>query len=310
MSTIGLLYPGEMGAAFASLRRDRGAPVVTTLHGRSEATAARAEASGAIVLDSLAHVVRVSDVLVSLVDPAAAEEVARAYCELAHLAPKHAVFIDANSIGPAKARAIGRKVEQAGRSFVDGAINGLARNLATSGTLYLSGTRAEDVTGVFEGISRIRVLGGEPGRASAMKMLLGGLSKGLCALFTELALLAERQGMLNEMLEAAGRTYPGVTAVAERMLPTYPRHAGRRATEMYELEATARSAGGQVPAVIEAVRRFHEEMAMAFASANGAGGDTEARADADLAAVIRSFAERLQPAAPAPSFVKEKTYGH
>jgi 3-hydroxyisobutyrate dehydrogenase-like beta-hydroxyacid dehydrogenase len=262
--------------------------------------------------------VRVSDVLVSLVDPAAAEEVARSYCELAHLAPKHAIFIDANSIGPAKARAIARRVEHAGRSFVDGSINGLAKNLATSGTLYLSGAGADDVAAAFDGVSRVRVLGGEPGRASAMKMLLGGLSKGLCALFTELALLAERQGMLDAMLEAAGRTYPGVCAVAERMLPTYPQHAGRRATEMYELEMMARSGVTTTPTVIEAVRRFHEDLARVFPPE--AIDHADDAADADLKSLIRQLAERMESpvtasvaapvAVPVPTAVKEKTYGH
>lgn len=285
--TIGVLYPGEMGASISALLRQRGMTVVTTLQGRGNATVARAAASGAHVLDTFSHVVRRSDVVISLVVPAAAEEVAQAYCNAGHLAPAGAIFVEANSIGPDKAAAMARRVEACGRSFVDASINGLARNLATSGTLYLSGQRAAEIARLFDGVLRVRVLGDRPGRASAMKMLLGGLSKGVCALFTELALLADRQGMLDDMLEAASRTYPGVTSIVDRMLPTYPRHAGRRDTEMRELESTARGAG-MAPGVIDAVRQMHADLARAW-SAVPTGLES-----ADVASLIRELAGRLE----------------
>ncbi len=71
----------------------------------------------------------------------------------------------------------------------------------------------------------VQVLGDGPGAASAMKMALGGLAKGLCALFAEVALLADRHEMLGQMLDATARIYPGVFEVVERMLPTYTAHA-------------------------------------------------------------------------------------
>ena len=290
-NTVGVLYPGEMGTAVSTLLRQRGTAVVTTVRGRSEATARRCAESGAVVVGSLAEVVRASDVVLSLVVPDAAEAVARSYCDLAHLSPHGAIFVDANSVGPEKATAMAGLVEGTGRSFVDASINGLAKNLASSGTLFLSGPRADEVAALFEGAMRVRVLGHEPGRASAMKMLLGGLSKGVCALFTELALLADRQGMLEEMLEATNTIYGGVAAVAERMLPTYRSHAARRHTEMSELEATAHSAG-MTPAVIEGVRRLHETLARAMPP--GANGNANGNGHGDLAASVRQLAARLK----------------
>ena len=258
--TVGILYPGEMGAAVAAMLHSRGVAVATTVQGRSAATANLARTSGAVLLDSFQEVVRGSDVLISLVVPSAAEQVAAEYCAAARLAPRGAIYVDANSISPERAGRIAEPIEAAGRSFVDASINGLAKNLASSGTLFLSGRRAGEVARLFEGATRVKLLGDEVGRASAMKMLLGGLSKGLCALLAELAVLAHEQGMLDEMLEAVGRTYGGVAAVAERMLPTYARHAERRHTEMSELAATARDAG-VTPRVIEGVLRFHEALA-------------------------------------------------
>ena len=75
---------------------------------------------------------------------------------------------------------------------MDGAINGLAKNLTSSATMFLSGPRASEVADLFGQHVRVRLLGHEFGRASAMKMLLSGLSKGVCALFAETALTAAR----------------------------------------------------------------------------------------------------------------------
>jgi 3-hydroxyisobutyrate dehydrogenase-like beta-hydroxyacid dehydrogenase len=263
--TIGLLYPGEMGAALAGVLRARGLRVVTTLADRGPETAVRCRESGIVVLESFADVVGQSDVVISVVLPAAAEEVAAEYCKLAHMAPQSALFVDANSIGPELVTTIAGQINAAGRDFVDAAVNGLAKNLTKSGTLFLSGNRADEIAKLFEPAVHVRVLGVEVGRASAMKMLLGGLSKGLCALFAELALLANRREMLGEMIDESSRIYPGLMLVVDRMLPTYALHAGRRATEMNELEETARSAGLE-PCVIEAVRRLHEELAAAPAA--------------------------------------------
>jgi 3-hydroxyisobutyrate dehydrogenase-like beta-hydroxyacid dehydrogenase len=272
-ATVAVLYPGELGAELAALLVKRGMRVVTTLDGRSETTARRCCECGITVLETLEDVVRQSDMVFSLVPPSAAEEMTADYCDLAHLAPKGAIYVDANSIGPDLAKGLAGKIEARGIAFVDAAVNGLAKNLTKSGTLYLSGARANEIAALFGDGMRIRTLGNEPGRASAMKMLLAGLSKGICALYVELALLAHRQGMSAELAEETSRIYPGIFALVERMLPTYAQHAGRRATEMHELELTAGTAGIE-PCVIAAVRGLHQVLAAASFDATPQGGWT------------------------------------
>jgi hypothetical protein len=68
--------------------------------------------------------------------------------------------------------------------------------------------------------------------------------------------------MLNEMNEEATRFYGGMMSAVGRMLPTYPRHARRRAFEMHELEEASRSAG-QEPCVLAAVHQLMEQLASA-----------------------------------------------
>lgn len=254
---IAVLFPGELGARVGASLVEQGEMVITTHDGRGPATRRRSAESGMVVRSTIAEVVREADVILSLVPPAAAMDVARDYARLAHLAPSDALFVDLNSIGPALAIELSQAVEQGGRDFVDGAINGLASRFKSGGTLFLSGIRAGEVAALFEGVTRVQVLGPEAGAASAMKMMLSGLSKGICALYGELALAARKQGMLRELLEASSQIYPEVTGLAQRMLPTYAQHAGRRAAEMQQLERTVRDAGIQ-PLITGAVRQFHD----------------------------------------------------
>lgn len=270
-ATVGLLYPGEMGASLARLLVDRGVRVVTTLAGRSERTSRLARDAGLSARPSLGDVVRESRLVLSLVDPAAACQVAQAFsAAAADAAPPGAIYVEANSIGPELAREIGAGIAAAGLDYIDGSINGPAKNLATGGTLFLSGPRADEAAEMLGVAVRTRVLGREIGQASAMKMLLGGMTKGVCGLFLELATVAHRRGMLAEMIEACTMIYPGITVLIDRMLPTYTRHADRRATEMRELERTARNSGVE-PCVVDAIRELHEQLAaLGFAEADGA----------------------------------------
>lgn len=258
-ATIAILHPGEMGAAVASLLRAGGHRVITTLAGRSAQTLDRCNQAGIEILPTLSDVVQQSNLVLSLVLPAAAESVVDDYCQHAHLAPVDAIYVDLNSISPELSKTLAGKIEQTGRAYVDAAINGLAKNLITGGTIFLSGPRAQVVANAFVNHTRVKVLSGQIGDASAMKMLLAGLSKGLCGLFTELALVARHHNMLDAMIQTTADIYPGMMQVVDRMLPTYATHAARRATEMAELQSTARAAGIE-PLVLTALRQLHEHL--------------------------------------------------
>ncbi len=274
--TVGILYGGEMGSAVASTLLANGVRVVSTLGGRSAHTARRTDEAGMDVLPSLEDVVRTSDVVLSIVSPRAASDMAAQYAQFASVAPQKAIYVDVNSVRPELSREMARTIERAGRIFVDAAINGLAKNLTTSATLFLSGARAYEIVTLFADSVRTRVLGTDIGQAKAMKMLLAGMSKGVCALFAELGLLAERQGMLDEFIAANTEIYPGIAALVDRMLPTYAQHAGRRATEMSELEQTVRGSGLE-PCLIAAIRALHEKMTnVSFDMSVGVGGGSVA----------------------------------
>ncbi|HEV7299968.1 MAG TPA: NAD(P)-binding domain-containing protein [Tepidisphaeraceae bacterium] len=273
--TAGVLQMGEMGAAIAAVLKARGCRVVTTSGGRSRETTDRANAAGVEVLDSLAAVAHEADVVFSLVVPAVAEQAATDYCDAARGVRSPALYVDLNSVSPELAIAIGDRLKRQRIQYVDGAINGLAKNLTSSATMFLSGLHAQRVAGLFGDAVKTRVLGREVGAASSMKMLLSGLSKGVCALYAELAMLADQRGMLDAMLSETATIYPGIHALVERMLPTYATHAARRTTEVAELESTAVAAGLE-PCVITAVRQMHQDIAnVSFDTAHAKGWTVE-----------------------------------
>ncbi len=256
--TIGILYPGDMGSSFGKLLADDGFRVVTTVAGRSQRTRQLAQEAGLTILDSLPVVVCESDVVFSFVPPSAAIEVAEQYRVLARRSPRRAIYVDANSVAPATVAQLAELFSDTW--FVDGAIHGLAAQLRSMGTLYLSGQRASEIAALMKNSLRTRYLGDAPGTASTMKMLLGGMSKGMVALYVEMCLLASAAGLADELRECYRHFYPGVMTAVERMLPTYPRHALRRGDEMGELEATMRSFGLD-PCMIRAVHQLIQGIA-------------------------------------------------
>ncbi len=233
---IGILYAGEMGAALGRVFLDEGLRVVTTLNERGPRTRSLCHDAGLEVVKSLADVVRAADIVVSAVPPSAALQVARDYAALAQTAPVGRLYVDVNAVSPATAVEIGEVLAGAGVDYVDAAINGLASVLRTGAILYLSGARAGEVAHVLRRSLNIKVVGDVPGKASALKGALAGLSKGLTALFLEIAVMAREADLSEFFMERCRSFYPGVMEVVDRMLPTYPRHAGRRAQEMGELE--------------------------------------------------------------------------
>src|SRR5579859_1453034 len=110
-TTVGLLHPGEMGAAVGQCLTAAGHRVLWVPEGRSAASAARAAAAGLTVASGgLAGLTREADVIVSVCPPHAALGVAREVAALGVAAREGAesggVYVDANAVSPDTAREI------------------------------------------------------------------------------------------------------------------------------------------------------------------------------------------------------------
>ena len=156
---VGLLHPGEMGAALAAQIGD---DVFWASEGRSDATKARARSAGINDCVSLPALVDTCDMVISVCPPAAARDVARSVSSLGF----DGVYVDANAVAPATVRDIALAFEH----FVDGGIVGSPPSADVECRLYLSGSRSQEVAGLFVDSRVVAVfVGFEPGAASAGK---------------------------------------------------------------------------------------------------------------------------------------------
>src|SRR3954452_24415409 len=118
MTVIGMLHPGEMGAALGARLRVRGHDVRWAGEGRSPATRERAGAAGLRDAGSLAALAAASDVLLSVCPPHAALDVARAVAGFTGL------YVDANAIAPATVGSVRGIVEHGGPRLARGGVGG------------------------------------------------------------------------------------------------------------------------------------------------------------------------------------------
>src|ERR1035437_7417436 len=145
--TIGLLHPGEMGAAVGQCLAEGGHEVLWVPEGRGPVSAARAAAAGMDGVD-LAGLVASAEVILSVCPPHAALAVARQVAG----AGFGGLYVDANAISPATAReGAGVVAGGGGAGYVDGGIIGTPPVAPGFIRLYLSGPRAGELLKLFDG---------------------------------------------------------------------------------------------------------------------------------------------------------------
>ena len=235
MRSAALLYPGEMGCAVAKVLVADGWAVRTHLSGPSLVCRGDAEAAAIADLGSLDEAIGTSDLVVSLVPPAAALEVAATAAEAARRNGRRPLYLDANSVAPATMAAVAATLAGAGLDCVDGSFIGSAAELGGRTRLNLSGPRAGELAAALPAAFHTTALGPEVGAASALKLAFAGFNKGLVALFLDVMGAGAVAGRPDELLRCLRDFYPGTVETLERLLPSYPRHAARRADELDEL---------------------------------------------------------------------------
>jgi 3-hydroxyisobutyrate dehydrogenase-like beta-hydroxyacid dehydrogenase len=210
-AVVGLLHPGEMGAAIGAELRRRGTAVLWASAGRSEETARRAGAAGLEDAGTVEELARRSDVVLSVCPPHAALDVARSVAGL------RGVYVDANAVAPATARELASLV---GARFVDGGIVGAPPRSQATTRLYLSGPDAAGVADLFAGTAvDARVVSDRVGAASAVKVAYAAWTKGSAALLLAAAAFARAEDV-DDVLRAEWREslphLPDELARAER----------------------------------------------------------------------------------------------
>ena len=253
MVRVGLLHPGEMGAAVGRVLLANGHTVSWAAEGRSAASRARADAAGLHAVATVATLLASVDIVISLCPPGAALELATDVAALGFAG----TYVDANAVSPALAREIAGVIGAAGGSFLDGDVIG-GPPVPGSGTrVYFSGQGADRLAQMLDpfGVD----LGPDPTAASALKMCYAAWTKGTWALLAALRAVALELGVEDTLLAEWERSQPGLAERSERAATTNARKAWRFAPELAYIADTFESVGlpgGFARAASEVYRRL------------------------------------------------------
>lgn len=253
--TVGIISPGAMGAVVGAAAAGNGVRVCWASQGRSDATRARAGAAGLTDLGDIAALASEADILLSICPPASAVDTAIRVAETGFAG----LYVDANAVSPATAGRIGSILGGTSR-LVDGGIVGPPPHHHGTTRLYLSGTGADQVAGLFQGSALgTVVLDGPPGRASALKSCFATYTKGTAALLAAIRALARHHGVEQALLDEWAQSMPALVDRASSGPRTSAPKAWRFAGEMEEHAAAFRDAGlpdGAPAAAAEVYRRL------------------------------------------------------
>jgi 3-hydroxyisobutyrate dehydrogenase-like beta-hydroxyacid dehydrogenase len=249
---IAILMPGDMGHGVGRALRAHGHDVITCLAGRSARTRGLAEAAGMRDAGSLEALVAGAGLILSILPPNAAVAQARAVAAAMTATGARPVYVDCNAVSPMTAREAAALIAAAGAPFIDCGIIGVAPGKGKPTRFHVSGpdtTPMEHLDG--KGI-HVLAMGPEIGRASALKMVYAGLTKGTMTLHTAMLLAAHQLGVYvaahqlgvydETVAEFTDSQAPALAAMQNRV-PKIPADAGRWIGEMEEIAATLDSVG-------------------------------------------------------------------
>ncbi|OUL26951.1 6-phosphogluconate dehydrogenase [Nostoc sp. T09] len=238
IQTVGILSPGDMGQAIASVLNQNGLKTIAALDDRSDRTRQLAAAAYIQDVGSLKQLVIESDVVLSVLVPAAATEAAEQVAEAIASVDKSILYVDANAISPQKVRTIAQIIESKGGEFVDASIIGPPPRVPNRTRIYASGKQAVELQQLRDYGLDIRVIGDEIGQASGLKMCYAALTKGLTAIGTELLIAAHRLDLDQQLWDEVSSSQAELAKILTRSLPSMPPKAHRWIGEMEEIADT------------------------------------------------------------------------
>lgn len=257
-ATIGLVGFGEAGASIAGGLVEDGVEVVATdvrlasdvgVHLREQA-----RERGVVLVDDVATLAGRCPVILSFVTSSAAVAVAESLAP--HVGNEHLV-VDANSTSPAKVQEVGRILEGSGAAVCDVAVMSAVPPHRHRVPMLASGPGAPRFVDLGVGFD-VRLIEGELGAASAIKMLRSSLIKGLEALLLEFGLAARTFGATGEVLRSITGTLPSEDweELMGYLLTRTVRHAERRGHELEEVADMFRTTGIEPMVASAAARRL------------------------------------------------------
>ena len=257
---VAIVAPGNMGAAVGGRLTAHGVRVLTSLEGRSAASAKRAAAAelAAVGDAELAQ----ADYLLAVVPPKEAIALAERLAPALGAANRKPIYVDCNAVSPATVARIAAVIGETGAPFVDGGIIGGPPREGYSGPkFYVSGTEAARVAELNRFGLTVRVVDGTIGAASALKLSYAGINKGMIAIGAAMVLAAQRAGVEADLMQELSESQRALLAQLARGVPDMFSKAERWAPEMQEIAAYA---GGGEAEIYAGMARLYERLARDF----------------------------------------------
>lgn len=257
-STVAIIAQGSMGAATAARLTENGMRLLTSLQGRSEASARRAKAAG--MIDASEAEIAAADIVLSIVPPGEALPLAQRLAPALTAANKKPVYADCNAVSPDTVREIAAVIAATGAPFADaGIIGGPPRAGYGGPVFYYCGAEAGPLERLNDYGLVFRRLDGGIGAASALKMSYGGITKGLTAVGSAMLLAAERAGVAEALHAELAASQPNLLAYFQRSVPDMFGKAYRWVAEMEEIAHF--TGGGPQRAMYEAIAAHYRRLA-------------------------------------------------
>jgi 3-hydroxyisobutyrate dehydrogenase-like beta-hydroxyacid dehydrogenase len=232
-----------MGQAVAIQLKARGLNVCTALEGRSERSRVLAREAGLTDVGALERLVSECDTVLSIMDPGAAVDFARAAAQALRTSGGNTLVVDCNAIAPDTVREISDLIKKAGGRFLDAGIIGPPPRGKAKTKLFTSGPGAADLEQLAGPQLIVHVVGEGIGDASALKMCYGALTKGTQALWLEVLIAAERLGIARLLEHELQNSQAERYGWALSQFSILPPKAYRWVPEMLEISKTLGTTG-------------------------------------------------------------------
>lgn len=242
-ATIAILMPGDMGHAVGGALRAHGHDVITCLKGRGEHSRRLAGEAGLRDVDSIHDIVQQAGMILSILPPASAPDLAASVAEAMSDDRCFPVYVDCNAISPQTAQQVGAMITQAGAPFIDAGIIGMAPGKGSGPRIYVSGENLEPMLELDGKGFAVIEAGRNIGEASALKMVYAGLTKGTWTLQTAVLLAAQQLGVREALLEEFSYSQSAALSAMRSRIPFLPADSARWVGEMEEIASTFADAG-------------------------------------------------------------------
>ncbi len=256
--TIAIVAQGAMGAGVGGRLVERGLRVITSLAGRSDASARRATAAGMIAVSD--EECLKADFFLSICPPSDALALSQKMAALIAAGGGKPVYVDCNAVSPPSKVAIGDVILKAGAPFIDVGIIGLPPKEGRSPYLHASGPDAAKLGVLNDFGINVNVIEGPVGAASALKMSYAGITKGTTALGSMMMLAATRAGVADLLRGELDRSHPAFITNFQRAVPDMFDKAYRFVGEMEEI-ADFVHADPQAQQMYQAIAAFYTRIA-------------------------------------------------